>query len=194
MTGVGGVTNVVGGSWRFCGVEGRVVLIGSCLGVTGPPCLRSWEVSGLLLLWTSSLAGSDDDVSFSSDTAVFTLFLLLDDLKMPTKPPPPPPPSVLIGSVSPPDFLRGRVQELRSLPLGDGLRSGSEMEEVLLGSTMRGSWMSVVGSSAAGNASVEACTSATWLVWAFISGDDRVKYPWWDWRGSNDGLLRVLSL
>lgn len=106
-----------------------------------------------------SLGGSIGGASWSVDTSVFTLFLLLDVLKMPPNPPPPPPPGALTDSASPPDFLRGSVQALRSLPLGDELRSGSEIEESLLGSTMRGSGWLTLGWSATGNASVAVWTS-----------------------------------
>lgn len=37
VTGVGGVTRVVGVSWRFCGVNGRSVVIAGCFGVAGTP-------------------------------------------------------------------------------------------------------------------------------------------------------------
>lgn len=137
VTGVGGVTSVVGGSWRLCGVEGIAVLSDKCFGVAGStPCL----LPDLLLLPPpmSSLGGRDGGVSCSLEFCVFMLFLLLEVLNIPPNPLPPPP-SVLAGSVSPPDFLRGSVQALRSLPLGDELRSGIEAKElllVLLGSTM----------------------------------------------------------
>lgn len=126
VTGVGGVTSVVGGSWRFCGVDGRTVLIGRDFGID----------ADLSLLLVSPLCGSKAE-SCSLEASVFTLFLLLEVLKMPPRPTPPPPPRALAGSVSPPDLFRGSVQALRSL-LGDGLRSGSELEELLFafGSTM----------------------------------------------------------
>lgn len=157
VVGVGGVTSVAGGSWRFCGVAGRAVLSGSCFGfgVAGVPCL--------LLPFASSLGGTEEGASDLFEGCVSTLFLLLDVLNMPPKPPPPPPPSTLVGSVSPPDFLRGSVQALRSLPLGDELRSGSATLGSLfaLGSTMWGIWRSMGGKSAAGPAFVGARTSAT---------------------------------
>lgn len=107
---------------------GKAVFSGGCFGVAG----ADGFLSALLISLDSR------DAELSSDCVLITLFLRLDVLKMPPSPPPPPPPSVLLDSFSPPDFLRGSVKALRSLPLGDGLRSGSEMEEMLFveGSTV----------------------------------------------------------
>lgn len=140
-------------------MDGSAGLVGRCLGVPAP-CLISGLSPALLLPGVSSLSGrdeADEAASCSFEVCVFTLFLLLDVLKIPPRPPPPPPPRAFAGSVSPPDFLRGSVQALRSL-LGDGLRSGNELDELLfaLGSTMRGTGRSTVDRSAVMNASVEA--------------------------------------
>jgi hypothetical protein len=99
--------------------------------------------------------------------SVLRLFLLLDVLNNPPKPTPPPPDDFADSSPSP-DFLRESVKAPRS---GDGLRPDL-MEE---GGVSRGSTMCETFDRSRGAVGRDVESPETILVWALISGEDKVK-------------------
>lgn len=118
--GVGGVTNVVGVSMRFGGVNGTEVSMGlpRGFGVSG----RSWLAEswvplsfGVGMIYSLVCCASLPD-------RLFRLFLLLDDLNNPPKPPLLP--AAPLADSSPLDFLRDNVKGPRSLLPGEAVRSG----------------------------------------------------------------------
>jgi hypothetical protein len=106
---------------------------------------------------------SPTDVVFSE----LTLFLLLELLNKPPTPPPPPLDD-FAGSSPSPDFLRESVKAPLS---GEGFRLDLAGDgETSLGSTMLGTFDRSVADTG-----LEEESSEIMLVWALISGEDRVR-------------------
>lgn len=113
--GVGGVTTVVGVSWRFGGVAGSVVLM-NCCGVSG----RSRFASGTVAIATGVVSSTFCGALGEASTR---LFLRLDDLNKPPRLPiePLPPFNESVSA----DFFLVRANRPRSRSDDDGLRPGS---------------------------------------------------------------------
>lgn len=190
--GVGGVTSVVGVSGRFGGVDGRVGLVltrfrpRAFKGVDGRAslCCESGRTGAL------SVAAAGLSISASACSCAFTLLLLLRGLNSPPSPPPEPPPAPDLTESESPLFFLLMVNALFSLAPGEGSRlvlSGSR-ESVMEGSTMLGT------STAEEEAAAESIAS-NWVesgaafAFAFNWGEDKVRYPRWEWCGEMVGRV-----
>lgn len=152
----------------------------------GPP--RGFGVSGRSWLresWTCSPFGPRSGCSlFCCETLpgrLLRLLCLLDDLNNP--PNPPLLPAALLTESSPLDFFRDKVKDPRSLLAGEGVRScmgGVGGWSALSGGSTIWGTLTFARGSAVGTASGDVTMSdpgTTELVWALISGDEKVKYP-----------------